>query len=87
MRCAKGESTADGSSPHLSSIDSCEALAAAEREWYARRDADLQDYWPREELPHTYMTHHANFALPKQGYTHWWKMFNATRSCLFMLRY
>jgi hypothetical protein len=23
------------------------------------------------------MTHHANFALPKQGYTHWWKMFNA----------
>ena len=31
----------------------------------------------REEIPHTYMTHHANFALPKQGYTHWWKMFNA----------
>ena len=22
------------------------------------------------------MTHQANFALPKQGYTHWWKMFN-----------
>ncbi len=22
------------------------------------------------------MTHRANFALPKQGYTHWWKMFN-----------
>ncbi|MGA2259749.1 MAG: hypothetical protein ABSG53_34155, partial [Thermoguttaceae bacterium] len=44
-------------------------LAAAEREWYARRDADLRDYWPREELPDTYMTHHANFALPKQGST------------------
>jgi hypothetical protein len=23
------------------------------------------------------MTHRANFALPKQGYTHWWKMFNS----------
>jgi hypothetical protein len=22
------------------------------------------------------MTHHANFPLPQQGYTHWWKMFN-----------
>jgi putative DNA methylase len=52
-------------------------LVAAELEWSARRNADLADYWPREELPHTYMTHHANFALPKQGYTHWWKMFNS----------
>ncbi len=52
-------------------------LASAEREWHHRRDSDLQDYWPREELPHTYMTHHANFALPKQGYTHWWTMFNS----------
>ena len=60
----------------LSSIDSSR-LVCGEREWYARRDGDLHDYWPREELPDTYMTHHANFALPKQGYTHWWKMFNA----------
>jgi len=54
-----------------------ERLAAAEREWYSRRDADLRDCWPREDIPHTYMTHHANFALPEQGYTHWWKMFNS----------
>ena len=52
-------------------------LACAEREWHERRNGDLQDFWPRDELPHTYMTHHANFALPRQGYTHWWKMFNA----------
>ncbi len=58
-------------------------LIGAEREWHARRDADLRDYWPREEIPHTYMTHHANFALPKQGYTHWWKMFN-TRQLLLL---
>lgn len=52
-------------------------LVAAEKEWADRRDADLAECWPREELPHSYMTHHANFALPRQGYTHWWKMFNA----------
>jgi hypothetical protein len=52
-------------------------LSAAEAEWYSRREGDLGDYWPRQELPHTYMTHHANFALPKQGYTHWWTMFNS----------
>lgn len=52
-------------------------LVAAELEWANRRDGDLADYWPREEIAHSYMTHHANFALPKQGYTHWWKMFNA----------
>jgi putative DNA methylase len=50
-------------------------LAASEQEWRLRREADLKDYWPREEIAHSYMTHHANFALPRQGYTHWWKMF------------
>jgi putative DNA methylase len=52
-------------------------LVSAEREWHSRRDADLDKFWPREEIAHSYMTHHANFALPKQGYTHWWKMFNS----------
>lgn len=60
----------------------CRRLVAAEREWASRRDADLADFWPREELPHSYMTHHANFALPKQGYTHWWKMFNSRQLLL-----
>jgi putative DNA methylase len=52
-------------------------LIAAEYEWSNRKDQDLAAYWPQEELPFSYMTHHANFALPKQGYTHWWKMFNS----------
>ena len=52
-------------------------LNSAEVEWARRRDGDLSAYWPRETIPDTYMTHQANFALPKQGYTHWWKMFNA----------
>ena len=51
-------------------------IVAAERDWCDRKDSDLADHWPREEMPHSYMTHQANFALPKQGYTHWWKMFN-----------
>ena len=51
-------------------------LVAAEREWASRKDTDLNGCWPREELPYTYMTHQANFALPEQGYTHWYKMFN-----------
>jgi adenine-specific DNA methylase len=51
-------------------------LVAAELEWAQRRDSDLDGHWPRERIPHTYMTHQANFALPDQGYTHWWKMFN-----------
>lgn len=60
-------------------------LAAAEQEWGARKDADLEKYWPREEIARSYMTHHANFALPKQGYTHWWKMFNARQLLLHSL--
>jgi putative DNA methylase len=54
-----------------------ERLIAAEMEWRARRHADLLGCWPEGEIPHRYMTHHANFALPKQGYTHWWKMFSS----------
>jgi putative DNA methylase len=57
-------------------------LVSAEQEWSARRDADLAEFWPREEIPYSYMTHHANFALPKQGYTHWWKMFNSRQLLL-----
>ena len=53
-----------------------ERFIAAEREWGSRKDADLDGCWPREELPRTYMTHQANFALPEQGYTNWYKMFN-----------
>jgi putative DNA methylase len=60
-------------------------VVAAEREWNARRDSDLADFWPREELPHSYMTHHANFALPRQGYTHWWKMFNSRQMLVHAL--
>jgi putative DNA methylase len=60
-------------------------LVRAEEEWIVRREADLADFWPRETIPYSYMTHHANFALPKQGYTHWWKMFNSRQLLLLAL--
>jgi putative DNA methylase len=60
-------------------------LAKAEQEWCASKDTDLAQFWPREEIAHSYMTHHANFALPKQGYTHWWKMFNSRQLLLHSL--
>ncbi|MHB1423873.1 MAG: DUF1156 domain-containing protein [Gemmataceae bacterium] len=55
----------------------CHRLNSAEAEWARRRDADLSAFWPRETIPETYMTHQANFALPKQGITHWWRVFNS----------
>lgn len=60
-------------------------LTVAEREWAEQKDTALTEFWPREELPYSYMTHHANFALPKQGYTHWFKMFNS-RQLLVLAR-
>lgn len=67
-----------------SSVDMAR-LMAAERDWDCRRDSDLAHHWPREEMPYSYMTHQANFALPEQGYTHWWKMFNPRQLLLHSL--
>lgn len=51
-------------------------LILAEQEWGARKERDLNDYWPRSELLPAYMTHKLNGGIPNWGYTHWWKMFN-----------
>jgi putative DNA methylase len=51
-------------------------LIAAEHEWAERSEGDLKEYWPREELFYSYMTHRLNGGIPNWGYTHWWKMFN-----------
>ena len=47
-----------------------------EREWEARSQSDLADYWPHGEIAYSHMTHVRN-PLPDHGYTHWWQMFNA----------
>ncbi len=57
-------------------FDDSRSLAAAQREWDARKEADLAAYWPRSELPYGFMTHSNNGGLPNHGFTHWWTMFN-----------
>ena len=52
------------------------AFDAANREWDARRDDDLRQWWPKSELPYGFMTSLNNGGLPNHGYTHWWTMFN-----------
>jgi uncharacterized Zn finger protein (UPF0148 family) len=56
--------------------DDPRATVAAQREWDARKDADLAAYWPRSELPYGFMTHLLNGGIPNHGFTHWWTMFN-----------
>lgn len=49
---------------------------AAIKEWACRSTDDLEQYWPKSELPYGFMTHMNNGGIPNHGYTHWWKMFN-----------
>lgn len=49
---------------------------AAFTEWDARKDADLDGYWPRSEVPFGFMTHMNNGGIPNHGFTHWWTMFH-----------
>lgn len=52
-------------------------LDASVREWEARKDSDLADYWPRSEVPYGFMTAIANSDIRENyGFTHWWTMFN-----------
>lgn len=49
---------------------------AALKEWDARKETDLNNFWPRSELPYGFMTHHLQGGVPNHGFTHWWKFFN-----------
>ena len=53
-----------------------ELLEKCEQEWVERSQNDLHNWWPREKLFESYMTHRLNGGIPNWGYTHWWKMFN-----------
>ena len=51
---------------------------AAAREWEARREKDLEAFWPRQGVPYGFMTGIANGDIREgHGFTHWWTMFNA----------
>jgi len=50
---------------------------ASVKEWHARKDGDLKDYWPRSALPYGL---EADFwSVRGHGYTHWWTMFNSVQ--------
>lgn len=51
-------------------------LIMAEREWTDRKETDLTDYWPRQEIPIGERTTKRD-SIQEWGYTHWWKMFNS----------
>ncbi|MFV9675980.1 MAG: DUF1156 domain-containing protein, partial [Anaerolineales bacterium] len=53
-------------------VDDSSPFDAAIREWEARKDADLKDYWPRSEVPRGLKV----AELHNHQFTHWWKMFN-----------
>jgi len=50
-------------------------LILAEWEWADRKETDLKEYWPRQEIPFS-MSTHVEHPIHLHGYTHWWKMFN-----------
>lgn len=47
----------------------------ANKEWQKRRDDDLSDFYPKEEIPRGYMTPVQN-DLPGHGFRHWNSLFN-----------
>lgn len=52
-------------------------LDAAEQEWEKRSQADLNEYWPKQECWDAYMMRANGGVNDGWGYTHWWKMFNS----------
>ena len=58
-------------------IDLARQYNAAVFEWESRRDTDLADYWPREEVyQYTNGNDSKLYIQPEHGHTHWWTMFN-----------
>ena len=57
-------------------IPNVESFNTAAKEWGLRKDSDLKEFWPKEELPYGFMTSLQNGGIPNHGYTHWWTMFN-----------
>ena len=51
------------------------AYNQASREWYSRRDTDLNGGWPASEIPFGERTHIKD-PLPKHGFTKWTHLFN-----------
>jgi len=57
-------------------LDLAKQYNAAVAAWEARKHADLEQYWPKSEIPYGFMTHQNNGGIPNHGFTHWHTMFN-----------
>ncbi|WP_437191344.1 DUF1156 domain-containing protein [Planctomicrobium sp. SH527] len=56
------------------SLPDISLITSATREWQVRSTTDLNDFWPRQEIPYGL---EADFwSVRHHGYTHFWKMFN-----------
>lgn len=51
-------------------------IDSAAKEWEARKDNDLADYWPRSEIPDSLRATIKDVVKPGHWQTHWWTMFN-----------
>ncbi|WP_428565594.1 MAG: hypothetical protein ACP59X_04740 [Solidesulfovibrio sp. DCME] len=50
---------------------------AAAAEWEQRKNKDLLEFWPRDELYHYESGNDSKLYIqPSHGFTHWWTMFN-----------
>lgn len=74
--CAQEKRIYDGRYFVAPNLATNRQMVSATSEWQSSSVGSLRNYWPEQEIPETYMTHFANFALPKQGIGNWWKMFN-----------
>lgn len=58
-------------------VDFARQYNAAFAEWESRKDTDLSQFWPRDEL-YRYQAGNDSklYIQPDHGFTHWWMMFN-----------
>jgi putative DNA methylase len=62
----------------FAALDDSRQLDAAAEEWELRRENDLNEYWPRTELPEGFKTTYQK--IPQHGYKLFADMFNARQS-------
>jgi len=51
-------------------------IVGGEKDWETRKENDLKDYWPRNEIEYSMRTH-VKEPLPDHGYRNWWHLFNS----------
>ena len=58
-------------------VPSHKTFETAHQEWESRSNSDLDEFWPRSEVPYGFMTSMNNGGIANHGFTHWWTLFNS----------